>query len=320
MNMEIDVVYTWVDGGDARLNSIRSRYTDGGSSAMDEKSGGTRFSNLGELGWSVASVNRFMPWVRRIYIVTDGQDPSRELELTKLNFPNPIPVEIVDHRTIYRGMEDLLPVFNSLSIETLLWRIPGLSDRFIYFNDDLFVLAPMSPQDWFAEDSLIVHGSRVWLTWAKMIDSLRRKDGQWIMGAKTPMIRAAEAVGAKEIITYHHGPVAQDRRLFEEFYALNPELLRRNASARFREPWQYLPQTLCLLLAQKKERLKLESEKTNLFLKPLAEKKDYLTKRLAAADRNSALRTGCINSLDKASAEQQKEFEEWIRRRLNIRD
>lgn len=318
MNAGIDLVYTWVDGNDERLNSIRAGYERGGNSALGETSGGTRFSNLGELGWSIASVNRFMPWVRKIFIITDGQDPSRELELTKKNFKNPIPVEVIDHRTIYRGMEDLLPVFNSISIESLMWRIPGLSERFIYFNDDMFIIGAMKPEDWFADDKIIVHGRRMWLPWAKALDSLRRKDGKWIMGAKTPMIRAAETVGAKEIVTHHHGPVALEKRFFEEFYAAHPQTVRRNASARFRAPWQYLPQTLCLLLAQRQGQLELRRANLNLFLKPLASRPDYLTKRLAAADRNPALRTGCINSLDQASEAQQIEFEQWIRRRLGL--
>ena len=62
MSKPIDIVYTWVDGNDPRLNAIRRRYAGHDTEEMpDDTSGATRYSNLGELAWSVASVNRFMP-------------------------------------------------------------------------------------------------------------------------------------------------------------------------------------------------------------------------------------------------------------------
>lgn len=284
----------------------------------DDTGGATRYSNLGELAWSVASVNRFMPWVRRIYIVTDGQDPSRELELTRRNFENPIPVEVVDHRTIFRGMEDILPVFNCNSIETMLWRIPGLSDHYLYFNDDTFVMAPMAPSDWFDGEKMVLHGHRMPLWCAALLDRLRMSGGRNILGFKTPMIAAARTVGARHLLYYYHTPTAQNRRLLEEFFREHPELPRRNALPKFRERSQFSPHSLCNLLAERAGLLRIERSDINLFLKPVASRPDYLTVRLARADRRPDLRLGCISSLDKASPAQQKEFEQWISRRLQI--
>ena len=319
MNKPIDIVYTWVDGNDPRLNAIRRRYAGHDTEEMpDDTSGATRYSNLGELAWSVASVNRFMPWVRRIFIVTDGQDPSHELELPRRNFPNPIPVEVVDHHVIFRGMEDLLPVFNSISIETMLWRIPGLSDHYIYFNDDTFVLAPMKPSDWFDGDRMVLHGHRMPLWWASLLDRLRMRGGKNILGFKTAIIAAARAVGADHLLYYYHTPTAQNRPLLEQFFSEHPDLPRRNARPKFRERSQFTPHSLCNLLAERAGLLRLERSNINLFLKPTADRPDYLTRRLAAADRRDDLRLGCISSLDKGSPSQQKEFRQWISRKLGI--
>ena len=49
----------------------------------------------------------------------------------------------VTHRELFEGFEDNLPTFNSLAIETLLWRIPDLAEQFLYFNDDVFLTAPI---------------------------------------------------------------------------------------------------------------------------------------------------------------------------------
>ena len=316
---DIDIVYTWVDGNDPRLNALRSRYAGTPASGMSDDTGGTtRYANLGELAWSVASVNRFIPWARRIFIVTDGQDPMPLLEPVLRQFSHPVPVEVVDHRTIFRGCEELLPVFNSISIETMLWRIPGLSDRYIYFNDDTFVMAPMQPSDWFDGERLILHGHRMPLWWASLLDRLRMRGGRNVIGFKTAMIAAARQLGTGHLLYYYHTPTAQSRRLLEEYFAAHPGVAERNAAPKFRERTQFTPHSLCNLLAERAGRLRIEHSDINLFLKPVASRPDYLTVRLSRADRRADLRLGCISSLDKASPAQQKEFEQWISRRLQI--
>lgn len=314
----IDAVLLWVDGSDPEFRRRKAEAQGNDAQlATDEVGGDTRYAALGELSWSVASINRFMPWIRRIFIVTDRQDPTEQLKLTISHFANPIPVEVVDHRVIYRGMEDLMPVFNSLSIETLIWRIPGLSRQYIYFNDDMFVMAPMKPEDWFDGERLIVHGRRLPLIVAQVAEKLRRgRDGKPAQGFKTPMIATARLLGAHHFVYYYHSPLAQDRELLERFFADRQSTLRANAAPKFREPQQFSTHVLCVMLAERAGRLIIDKEDTNLFLKPVASRPDYLTKRLERADRNSRLRLGCISSLDRASEQQRKEFEQWIIRRV----
>ena len=83
---------------------------------------------------------KYAPWVRTIYIVTDDQVPDW--------FKGNDRVKIVSHREIFPD-PTVLPVFNSHAIESCLHRIPNLSERFIYFNDDVFLGRPVTPADFF---------------------------------------------------------------------------------------------------------------------------------------------------------------------------
>ena len=90
---------------------------------------------------------QYAPWIHKIYIVTDNQVPSW------LDTSNP-KVRIVDHKEIMP--EICLPCFNSAVIEHFLYNIPGLSEHFLYANDDMFVNRPVKPDDFFAQDGLTI--------------------------------------------------------------------------------------------------------------------------------------------------------------------
>eukprot|EP00899_Mesostigma_viride_P014005 jgi/Mesvir1/22605/Mv14053-RA.4 len=106
-----------------------------------------------ELRYSLRSVERYAPWVRHVFIVTDGQIPSW------LDTSNPR-VSVVTHADIFMDRNHL-PVFSSPAIEANLHRIPGLSDRFIYLNDDVMFGTPVWPDDFFT----LARGQKVYLSW-----------------------------------------------------------------------------------------------------------------------------------------------------------
>lgn len=89
--------------------------------------------------YSLRSLEANAPWIRHIYIVTNGQVPSW------LDTSNPR-VSIVPHDAIFAN-RSVLPTFSSLAIEFNLHRIPGLSETFLYFNDDVFLGRPVTPWD-----------------------------------------------------------------------------------------------------------------------------------------------------------------------------
>lgn len=50
---------------------------------------------------------------------------------------------------------DLLPTFNSFAITSHLHRIPGLSPKFIYLEDDMLFLAPLTLDDCVSPEGLL---------------------------------------------------------------------------------------------------------------------------------------------------------------------
>lgn len=133
----IDVVYTWVDGGDTAWLRRRAATMGEQPTWHSESASAARFAQRDELRYSLRSIHAFAPWVRDIYIVTDRQTPRW------LN-TNSSEVRVVDHLDVFADT-DGLPVYNSHAIETQIHHLSGLSNNFLYFNDDMFLGAPIEP-------------------------------------------------------------------------------------------------------------------------------------------------------------------------------
>jgi hypothetical protein len=151
----IDAVYTWVNGSDPRwlekkthwqiiehtLPGINSSIVTSNTSE-DDSASNNRYRESNELRYSLRSLEKYAPWLRRIYIVTDNQIPNW------VNLDNPR-VKIITHEEIFPNKSHL-PVFSSPAIESHLHLIPHLSKKFIYFNDDVFLGSPTLPDDFFS--------------------------------------------------------------------------------------------------------------------------------------------------------------------------
>ncbi|KCV68485.1 hypothetical protein H696_04778 [Fonticula alba] len=152
----IDVVYTWVNGSDpAHRQSLRETRALllGATEQEEQKEDGNRFTDHEELRFSLRSIERFAPWVRTVRLVTNGQVPHW------LDTTNPR-LRVVTHEEIFRSPEHL-PTFSSPAIEANLHRIPGLSEHFLYLNDDVHFGDEVFPDDFLTES----RGQRVFLTW-----------------------------------------------------------------------------------------------------------------------------------------------------------
>ncbi|XP_052021730.1 N-acetylglucosamine-1-phosphotransferase subunits alpha/beta [Apodemus sylvaticus] len=122
-------------------------------SKQDEDVSASRFEDNEELRYSLRSIERHAPWVRNIFIVTNGQIPSW------LNLDNPR-VTIVTHQDIFQNLSHL-PTFSSPAIESHIHRIEGLSQKFIYLNDDVMFGKDVWPDDFYSHSK----GQKVYLTW-----------------------------------------------------------------------------------------------------------------------------------------------------------
>ncbi|KAL1502705.1 hypothetical protein ABEB36_007812 [Hypothenemus hampei] len=135
----IDVVYTWVNGSDYNLIQDMRDYL---SSTDNVDSSKKRYDDKNELRFSLRSLEKFAPWINHVYLVTNGQIPYwLNLDCEKLT--------VITHDLIFKNKNNL-PTFSSPAIESNLHRIPGLSKRFIYFNDDIFLGQPIYLDDFYS--------------------------------------------------------------------------------------------------------------------------------------------------------------------------
>lgn len=142
--MDIDFVVTWVDMNDPKwkkefaaakgmIDNSRNQYSE------------ARFRDYGFLKYWFRGVEKFAPWVRKIHFVTCGQRPEW------LDVSNP-KIHLVDHKDYIP--ECYLPTFNSTVLEFYLDRIPDLSEHFVYFNDDFYLIRPTGRERFFSESGL----------------------------------------------------------------------------------------------------------------------------------------------------------------------
>jgi UDP-N-acetylglucosamine-lysosomal-enzyme len=108
-----------------------------------------RFIDFNELKYSLRSIEKFAPWIRNIFIVTNGQIPNW------LNQTNSR-VKIITHQQIFKN-KNHLPTFASPSIESQIHRIEGLSEEFIYLNDDIFFASPITKNDFRINKQPFIH-------------------------------------------------------------------------------------------------------------------------------------------------------------------
>lgn len=147
---EIDFVVLWVDGSDPQWKAERDRYLP----IKEEKSidhAENRYRDWDNLQYWFRGVEKFAPWVHKVYFVTNGQKPKwLNEQAEKLVF--------VKHSDFIP--QAYLPTFSANVIENNLFRIKDLSESFVYFNDDVFLTADC-PQELFFRNGLPVHPSEL---------------------------------------------------------------------------------------------------------------------------------------------------------------
>lgn len=160
---DIDLVYLWVDGNDKEWLARKYAFLGKKMDIITDATSFARNANNEELRYSLRSVEKYAPWIRKIFILTDQQTPQW------LN-PENEKVQIVDIREILPS--EALPCYNSVVIEHFLYRIPGLAEHFIYSNDDMFLNRPVEPWTFFTKEGLPV------------VRLKRGFFGKWLMDAR----------------------------------------------------------------------------------------------------------------------------------------
>lgn len=205
----------------------------------------TRYNQVDEIQFAVNSVLKYASFVRCIFIVTDHQIPDflREKN-TKYN-----KVKIIDHKVIFKGFESSLPTFSSRSIETLLHKIPNLSEHFLYCNDDFFFVNKVKIHDFFKDNRVIIRGKWLTLDEYNPLKKIARKfKAKKRGGHKLAQQKAASILGFKRYFKFHHTPQAFRKSTIETFFKDNANLLKKNISYRFRDKEQFIVQKTRIII------------------------------------------------------------------------
>ena len=320
----VDAVITWVDGNDEVHADKLATYLATHGISRPESAAPTRFNECGEINYCVKSLLHFAPWIQTIYIVTSAQTPPILKQL--MGTPEEGRVKIVDESELFFGFESNLPMFNSITIESLLWRIPGLSNRFIYLNDDWSIIRPVAYDDFFRDDKIVLRGH-----WR--VQSERKLDNYWkrfldyaLKRAHSPVERDSHRVvqeNSAKLAGYHrrffqlpHAPLPAKRKTFEDFFLKYPDLLSQNVSYAFRDRKQFLPLTLAQHLDIKQKNVIFDNSLVTAYINGAHSSSDRVQHRLDCADRKNNIAFACMQSMDLASETTQKIVFEWLDKRI----
>lgn len=133
---KIDFVVTWLDSSDPKWQEQYEYYKQ---NAKGDK-GKARFREMNIFQYWFRAVERYAPWVNKVFLITNGKFPDW------INKDNPKLV-LVKHEDYMPT--DILPTFNSCAIELYMHRIKGLSEHFVYFNDEMLLNGPITPDYYF---------------------------------------------------------------------------------------------------------------------------------------------------------------------------
>ena len=137
-DFDVDLVVPYVNNTDPVWQKTYTDFTH-----KNNYLNNSRFDNPNLFEYFLKGVDKFMPWIRKIHLIVSNieQVPS---------YINKEKTHIVLHKDIMP--ESILPTFNSSTIEMFISKIEGLSEHFIYANDDMYPIASMRKSDFFAED------------------------------------------------------------------------------------------------------------------------------------------------------------------------
>ncbi|KAF9105081.1 Xanthine phosphoribosyltransferase 1 [Mortierella sp. AM989] len=256
-NLVIDIVYTWVNGSDPKLQAIKERYQEdspffktfrsnprnmfkaSSGSSRDSDQTANRFRDMDELRYSIRSASQYANRLfSRIHILTttvddntiESQIPSW-LDMDKAKDV----VELVPHEVIFESSSDL-PSFNSLSIESQIHHIPNITDAFLYLNDDVFLGTTMLPSDvWTPLYGFVFHMEPTLLVPPTILDLAQDTliIGEW-NSLQYSNYLLSKQFGPRHRAYLAHVPHVLSAPVLKEIQTIWPEEFNETSSHRFR--------------------------------------------------------------------------------------
>ncbi|GHT52302.1 glycosyl transferase [Bacteroidia bacterium] len=253
MFMNIDFVITWVDMDDPKWRADFAAYSGKIDNKKNEVSE-ARFRDHGFLKYWFRGVENFAPWVRKIHFVTCGQRP----EWLNINHPK---LNLVNHDDYIP--KQFLPNFNSCVLEIYLHKIKGLSEHFVYFNDDCFLIKNATTERFFVDGlpndiAAFRYNSGIGL-WAKTLKNniriinknfdkrevLKRDNDKWynpIYGSKARLTYLLKWYPKFITLRTPHNAQPYLKSTFEEVWSVAEKELTGMSAHRFRSSEDYTPE------------------------------------------------------------------------------
>ncbi len=244
MKDKIDIVVPWVDGSDPEWFAEKQKYTV----KTSDDANINRYRDWGLLKYWFRGIEKFAPWVNKIHFITWGHLPPW------LDTTNP-KLHIVNHKDYIP--EEYLPIFSVNPIELNMHRIEGLSEQFIYFNDDTYLINNISPESFFINrlpvdtvaevpllsfpggiDHLIVNDISIINKNFNKRDVLKKNRKQWF-SLKSPIstlknLYMSALKGGFSSFANPHLPLAFLKSTISEVWEKEPEIMERTTSHKFR--------------------------------------------------------------------------------------
>lgn len=249
---KIDFVITWVDSNDPIWQKEFRSYLPQSQSTDDIRH--VRYRNWENLRYWFRGVEKFAPWVNKVHFVSCGQVPDwLNLNAPKLHF--------VKHSDYIPS--EYLPTFSSRPIILNLHRIKELSEHFVIFDDDCFLIDKVEPKRFFRKglpcdmaafnalspDSVFSHNIVSDLcvinSSFKKHEMLRKNFWKWFSPqAGSKLLRTFLLLPWLNITGFydHHLPQGYRKSTFEEIWERHEDILLRTTASRFRSiadvnPW-----------------------------------------------------------------------------------
>ena len=260
MREPVDFVVTWVDGNDEVWRQEKRRCEEHVSAVEGLDKGSERYRNWDLFFYWFRAVEQYAPWVNKVYLVTCGHVPSWLEEANEK-------LVVVKHSDFIPAQ--WLPTFNSLAIELNMHRIEGLSEHFVYFNDDTILTDHVRPEDFFQDGKPLVCSSAAYVlnspdngvfnhqlfsatglmnvyNWQKVIEKAPAK---WFYHRYGVKLRYSWDAYKHEYLTgvyYTHMPQAFRKSTMEKVWENHCEQLSATCSHRFRTPMDVSHQVVSL--------------------------------------------------------------------------
>lgn len=241
----IDLVLPWVDGNDENWKREMVQYSG-------ETIESVRFQSWDNLQYVFRGIEKYMPWVNRVFFITWGHVP----EWLNTNCPD---LKIIKHKDYIP--EKYLPTFNSNTIEMNYWRIDELGEQFILFNDDLFPVKPIPEEYYFqngkpCEEAVETHfilkadkGMDLQMNYAcvnnmvilnrqfdkrKVIAENREKWFNPVYGNRLEQNKNLEFWNNFESFVYPHEAMPMKKSVLKQIWEKEPEMLDTGSMNKFR--------------------------------------------------------------------------------------